>query len=67
MTDHPTDCPFRELLYCTFGHAGNVITIREDYNENGIIAKQASIRGVTLHQCNVDGCPLRKEYDNDKD
>lgn len=63
----PTDsyeCPFRESHFCTFGHAGSVITIEEDYNENGIIAIQASIKGRYLNQCNADNCPLKhNDYD----
>lgn len=58
-TENPYECPFRELHFCTFGHAGSTITIEEDYNENGIIAKQASIRGRYLNQCDADDCPLK--------
>lgn len=64
--ENPYDCYFRELHFCTFGHAGSVITIEEDYNENGIIAVQASISGRYLNQCDVDDCPL-KHNDHDPD
>ena len=70
MTMTPTDrvheCYFRESHYCTFGHAGRVITIDEYYNENGKIAEQASISGVTLRTCSTDGCPLLKHDTNEE-
>lgn len=63
MTPTPTErsygCPFRESHFCTFGHAGSVITIEEDYNENGIICMRASIGGKHLNQCDADDCPLK--------
>lgn len=63
----PTDfynCPFRESHFCTFGHSGSIITIEEDYNENGIIAIRASIGGRYLNHCDANDCPLK---DNDYD
>lgn len=65
-TDKSYGCPFRVSHFCTFGHIGSVITIEEDYNENGIIAKRASIRGRYLNQCDADDCPLKHDdYDPD--
>lgn len=65
-TDRPHECYFRESHYCTFGHAGSVITTKEYYNENGKIAEQASISGVTLRICYADDCPLLKHETNGK-
>ncbi len=64
-TDRPHECYFRESHYCTFGHAGSVITIEEDYNENGKIAVQASIGGVSLRMCDTDDCSLLKQDKNE--
>lgn len=64
LTENPYECPFRESHFCTFGHEGSVITIEEDYNENGIIAIQASIGDRYLNQCDADDCPLKhNDYD----
>ena len=64
-TDRPHECFFRESFFCTFGHTGNVITIEEDYNENGIIAVKAFIGGVRLRMCDTDDCPLLKNDKNE--
>lgn len=70
MTQTPNkksyECPFRESFFCTFGHSGSVITIEEDYNENGIIACRASVGSRNLKHCDVDDCPL-KHNDNAPD
>ncbi len=66
LTNKSYECPFRESHFCTFGHAGSVITIEEDYNENGIISTRASIGGQYLKQCDADDCPLiQNDYDPD--
>lgn len=65
MTMTPTEslyeCPFRVLHFCAFGHSGSVITIEEDYNEKGIIARRASLGGRYLNHCDADDCPLKQK------